>query len=610
MRITRRQFMGCTGAAMATLLTACGAQGSTESQKEKGSGTQDAKVESSLTLDSAAWNYNADDDVYYQLGIAYCEKPADEAYEQMAILVPGAYFKATDNGDGTFTCEPNESATVGSYTAASAPIVMPVNTPGYSAQSPMSEYASQTAYTGAGMVYVHAGCRGRDAGAPKGVADLKAAVRFLRLVKGQIAGDVDRIFTFGMSGGGAQSALMGATGDSDLYEPYLEAIGAVDGASDAVCGSMDWCPITGLDVADEAYEWMMGHTRSGLTEDEQAISDGLAQSFAAWVNAAGLVDKDGATLALEESGDGIYQAGSYYEQVRATIEESLNNFLADTEFPYDASSSGGMGGMGGGGMRDGDAPNGERPEGAPNGQGPDGNPPEGMRKKDSSNEESTDEQFEMQDNIARTTTSGGVSVSGTYQTAADYIAALNANGEWVSYDEATNTATISSVADFCTALKQASKSLGAFDQLDRGQGENTLFGEDGEPSHFDGRMAQVLADLGNSHAADYADDLQKTDALGTGVQTRVSMYTPLYYLLASEEGYGQSTPAKYWRIRTGIEQGDTALATELNLALALRADTRVESVDFATVWGQGHTQAERTGSASDNFIAWVQDCLK
>ncbi|MEE0026598.1 MAG: tannase, partial [Atopobiaceae bacterium] len=88
------------------------------------------------------------------------------------------------------------------------------------------------------------------------------------------------------------------------------------------------------------------------------------------------------------------------------------------------------------------------------------------------------------------------------------------------------------------------------------------------------------------------------------------MYTPLYYLLGSSEGYGTSEPAKHWRIRTGIEQGDTALTTELNLALALQADARVDSVDFATVWGLGHTQAERTGSADDNFIAWVADCLK
>jgi hypothetical protein len=27
--------------------------------------------------------------------------------------------------------------------------------------------------------------------------------------------------------------------------------------------------------------------------------------------------------------------------------------------------------------------------------------------------------------------------------------------------------------------------------------------------------------------------------------------------------------------------------------------------DFATVWGQGHTKAERTGDATSNFIEWV-----
>ena len=28
--------------------------------------------------------------------------------------------------------------------------------------------------------------------------------------------------------------------------------------SDAITGSMCWCPITALDIANEAYEWMMG----------------------------------------------------------------------------------------------------------------------------------------------------------------------------------------------------------------------------------------------------------------------------------------------------------------------------------------------------------------
>ena len=47
----------------------------------------------------------------------------------------------------------------------------------------------------------------------------------------------------------------------------------------------------------------------------------------------------------------------------------------------------------------------------------------------------------------------------------------------------------------------------------------------------------------------------------------------------------------------------------MNLALALQANSAVEDVDFETVWGQGHTTAERTGSSDANFIAWVGECL-
>ena len=615
MSISRRQFVGGTSAAFAMLLAACGKQETTsDGAGTTEAATTDSAVSTNLSFDSAAWQYNSDDDVYYQIGLSYCETPADESYETLAIFVPGAYFTATDNGDGTFTCEQDASGTVGSYTAATAPIIMPVNTPGYSAQSALTEYSSQSTYTAQGIVYVHAGCRGRDHGAPAGVTDLKAAVRFLRAFASQIAGNVDRVFTFGHSGGGAQSALMGATGDAPEYDAYLTAIGAAQGVSDAIYGSMDWCPITNLDTADEAYEWMLGCTRSGLSDEDQAVSDALAEAFATYVNSAEIPGDDGAALTLEASDEGIYQAGSYYDRVKAAVEESLNNFLADTEFPYDASSSG-MGGMAGGGAPSGEAPSGdgapsgEAPsgDGAPSGEAPSGEAPSGTSEGGPS--ASGEASAESEDGISRTSTSSGISLAGSYDTVADYIDALNADGEWVSYDEASNTATITSVKAFCVALKQASKSLGAFDQYDRGQGENTLFGENGEARHFDATLAQILDDQGSEYAADYADDLAIADSLGTDVATRLNMYTPLYYLLASQGGYGQSTPAKHWRIRTGITQGDTALTCELNLALAAQAHPDVTSVDFATVWGQGHTQAERTGSASDNFVSWVAQCM-
>ena len=568
-------------------------------------------------IDNTAWLYNADDDVYYQIGISYCENPADEKYETLAIFVPGAYMNATDNGDGTYTCEINPDGKVGSYTAETAPIVMPINTPGYSAMAALTSYSSFTEYMGEGFVYVHAGCRGRDAGAPAGVTDLKAAVRYIRYSDEGVPGNAECIFTFGMSGGGAQSALMGSTGDSALYDPYLEQIGAVSGVSDAVLGSMCWCPITNLDSADEAYEWMMGVTRSGLSEENQQISDRLAAAFAEYINSAGIKDPAGEVLTLSESSQGIYQAGSYYDYMKTVIEGSLNNFLSDTTFPYDASaSSGGMGGFGGGRGGRGNFGGGERPFFG-DGQRPDGGEgmpdfgsgemPDGGQMPDGGFSEQT---YEDIDDITRNETTSGVSLTGTYETPQDYIDALNANNEWVIYDTDTNTVTITSIEDFVLACKSASKNLGAFDQLDGGQGENTLFGYgDGSGAHFDAYLATILEELGSEYAASYAADLEKRDSAGNTVDYRVKMYTPLYYLLESSEGYQTSTVAKYWRIRTGIAQGDCALSTEMNLALALQNYEGVESVDFETIWGAGHTQAERTGNSTENFIAWVHECM-
>ena len=174
----------------------------------------------------------------------------------------------------------------------------------------------------------------------------------------------------------------GAAGANDLVETEaVEAAGTETEASSAE------------DTADEAYEWMMGVTRSGLSDEEKVISDKLAEAFASYINSAGIKDPDGNVLTLKASSEGIYQAGSYYDYMKSE-----------------------------------------------------------------------------------------------------------------------------------------------------------------------------------------------------------KMYTPLYYLLESSDGYGSSSVAKYWRIRTGIAQGDCALSTEMNLALALQNYSSVKSVDFETIWGEGHTEAERLDS--------------
>lgn len=626
MRLKKQMLFVCLLCVVS--LSGCGNNGEKEMDNRK-----EIQAETQLDkINMAQWQYNEENDVYWQVGIAYCEDPADENYENLGVFVPGAYMTGSKNEDGTYTCKINASGTAGGYTAETAPIVIPVETPGYSAMAAPTEYVDKTVpYTEAGFVYVYAGCRGREAGAPAGVTDLKAAIRYLRYNGDTVPGSTDRIFSFGMSGGGAQSALLGSTGDSESYTPYLEAIGAVSGVSDAVAGSMCWCPITNLDYASEAYEWNLGVTRNGLEKDMQKLSDAMAEKFALYVNELKLKDEEGNTLVLEESKEGIYQAGSYYDYLKTVVETSLNHFLEDTTFPYTV-ESGHKGGFGNnmtdfpespgkntddqgirggkgdvGDMEDLDGKTAGGKEGR-NFDGPkDGEFPQKDGELPEKNNQGDNNDYYAVDGIERNETSGGISLSGTYETVQDYIKALNTEEKWVSYDKETNTATITSIADFVSALKIASKDVGAFDALDKSQGENILFGDgNGDGGHFDVVMAELLGD--SDYGEEFAEDQNQKDALGTSVADRVNMYNPLYFLNEYYKGYQTAQVASHWRIRTGINQGDTALTTEVNLALALK--NYGVDVDFETVWGQAHVEAERTGDSSVNFIEWVTGCCK
>ena len=130
--------------------------------------TEPAAITDLSKPDNTKWRHMDEDDVYYQTGISYCETPAAESYEQLAVFVPGAFMNATDNGDGTFTCELNEDAQFMGYTASTAPILLPVITPGYHAEFALTDDsidelmhgpASLTAFTSQGCIFVHSGCR-------------------------------------------------------------------------------------------------------------------------------------------------------------------------------------------------------------------------------------------------------------------------------------------------------------------------------------------------------------------------------------------------------------------------------------------------------------------
>ena len=159
----------------------------------------------------------------------------------------------------------------------------------------------------AGWVVVAVGARGRTSKsadgtfvgkAPAVIVDLKAAVRYLRANKGVLPGDTDKIISDGTSAGGAVSALLGASGDSDRYAKHLTELGAAD-ASDAIFGVAAYCPITDLENADAAYEFLYGSLTANGQAVDAAASGKLAGAFTAYQNGLNLKGLDGRALTAD-----------------------------------------------------------------------------------------------------------------------------------------------------------------------------------------------------------------------------------------------------------------------------------------------------------------------
>ena len=313
-------------------------------------------------------------DFYAYEGIVYVSKPVNVESQSMNIYIPKGYL---------------EGKTINGYTAKTAPIFMPNGVGGYmpgKALTPIERDreggANAVLYAlSKGYVVACPAIRGRTTvtngvyvgKAPAFIVDYKAAVRYLRFNRENLpAGDPEKIISNGTSAGGALSALLGVTGNAKEYEPYLQEIGAAREADD-IFASSDYCPITNLEHADMAYEWIFNGVNKyypamwqlqdlanrglykpnknsnikvggeldadsankpvpaseavDMTKDEIAVSEILKAAFPIYVNSLDLRDKNGNVLDLDDKGNGTFKdyiKSKYMESAQSALEAGVD----------------------------------------------------------------------------------------------------------------------------------------------------------------------------------------------------------------------------------------------------------------------------------------------
>ncbi|MGN0205526.1 MAG: subtype B tannase [Coprococcus sp.] len=283
-----------------------------------------------LTVDGETIRFRAFRD------LVYVEHPVNVEFQKMNLYVPEIYY---------------EGASINGYNLKTAPVFMPNLVGGYMPGIIQEPGCNGFGSEGAnavfralqhGYVVAAPAIRGRTQRDEKGgftgkapacIIDYKAAVRYLHFFSEELPGDEDKIITNGTSAGGALSALMGATGNHPDYDPYLNALGAVD-AGDEIFAASCYCPITNLEHADMAYEWQfkdvydyhrmhMQMEEGGrpsfsaedgrMTDNQIQASIDEAASFTEYVNGLHLTDENGVLLSLDEAGEGTFK--KYIEQI-------------------------------------------------------------------------------------------------------------------------------------------------------------------------------------------------------------------------------------------------------------------------------------------------------
>ena len=499
------------------------------------------------------WAYNEDYDCYSLEYVVYCENPVDPVKECMNIYVPAVYM----NADGTI----NETGEINGYTAQSAPVIYKNGVGGY-AEADASKISDKTKeYLEQGYVFVSPASRGKETQSengsyigkpPAGLVDLKAGVRFLKANDKVMAGDANRIISIGTSAGGAMSALLGTTGNSEDYKVYLEEIGAVMDSTDDVYAAQVYCPITDLDHADLAYEWMyadlpdysndMIGENGTATEFKQALSKEMSSAYAAYINGLGLKEpKTGETLTLSDDG----KSGSFYDYMVKETEDAATTYLARLE---DGSLS---------------------------------------------------VSYSLDDYLkGNYTTSGkGPKGRGTEVAGTDLTGYLKWDGK---------AAKISDYDMYLSTSNPRMKKVMAFDNLEMtdNSAENMEFGDEANRyKHFDPYIADILENLKAQFPDEYETYMEAYGSVSGDKKVEESrkLLNPMNYIGTDKK----ADTADHIRIRVGTEDGNTSLSVAAVLALVLE-DKTDSDVDYALVWAQPHGDADYEGE----LISWINSICK
>lgn len=439
-------------------------------------------------------------------------------------------------------------------------------------------------------VIVSYGARGRNNGltdgkylghSPSTMTDTKAAIRYLRYNKKALpAGDTDRIVVTGISGGGALSTLIAASGNSADFFPSLFEIGAAgitrnsdgtyssqDGVGDEVFAAISYCPITDLGHGDAAYEWLFRDVRQALYmagkmsydyADEETVmqaSRELSDIYGEYIDHLGLKDESGRPL--NSSNLSAFIERLMKKEIELSVKEiGIEQMKKDVEQEIRQRGFGGGGPMGGG-------PQG-RPQANPRQSLPD---------------------------------------AALQSPAAQH----RENNGWITFSEdgtwKYNLKKHLYYLALYTTLK-AAPSFSNFGLYGIGMNEDNLFGsEQDEYSPFnsyswnhDSRKNHV----GKDDTGLSWDEFIKTEE-GKNLMLEAKMTCAMDYILE-----GKSDTAPYWYVRHGMDDRDASFAVEATLFSSIMNSEKVKGYNVGFAWLKGHAGDYDVPEA----YGWLKEKLK